>query len=158
MVRLAAGCQRASESATSSIGTQKLSGDEIAVLVQRAAEARYVAGNPKGRVAPDALGGAAADGLSAPVASALTTVRYIALFTDGADPASFDAYVRGFGQAMAPACGSGTYADDCEAAIIGPSACFDVNTSRLHRLAEQADPGGLLDQPHWLSGLPIHSP
>jgi hypothetical protein len=51
---------------------------------------------------------------------------------------------------MEPAWGTGAYANYCDAAITDPAAYFDVNTSRLHRIAEQADPDGLLDQPHWV--------
>lgn len=154
VVRLAGTPQRVSEAATSSIGTRKLTGAEIAVLVRQAAAAGDVAGNREGGVALDALGGAVADvgrtDSAFPWRNALMTVQYTAVFADGADPAPFDAYVRGFRQAMEPAWGTGAYANYCDAAITDPSAYFDVNTSRLHRIAEQADPDGLLDQPHWV--------
>lgn len=154
MVRLAGAPQRVSEAATSSIGGRKLTDDQVDVLVRRAAAAGDIAGNREGGVSLDALGGVVADvgrtDSAFPWRDALMTVQYTAVFADGADPAPFDAYVRDFRQAMTPAWGDGAYANYCDAAITDPTAYFDVNTSRLHRIAEQADPDGVFDQPHWV--------
>ena len=154
MVALAGRSQRVSEAATSSIGTRKLSDDQIDTLVRHAAAAGDVPGNREGGVALDALGGAVADvgrtDSAFPWRTALMTVQYTAVFADGADPGPFDAYVRGFRKAMRSAWGDGAYANYCDAAITDPSDYFDVNTSRLHRIAEQADPTGVLSQPHWV--------
>ncbi len=154
MAQLAGKAQRVSEAATSSIGGTALSDAQIGVLVQQAADASTVAGLLEGGVALDALGGVVADvgrtDSAFPWRSALCTVQYTAVFADGADPAPFDAYVRGFRAAMVPAWGDGAYANYCDAAITDPAAYFDVNTSRLHRIAEQADPDGLFAQPHWV--------
>ncbi|WIB70754.1 FAD-binding protein [Curtobacterium sp. MCBD17_026] len=154
MSALAGRPQRVSEAATSSIGSAKLSDAQIDVLVRQAAAAGDVTGNLEGGVALDALGGAVADvgaGDSAfPWRSALMTVQYTAVFADGADPAPFDAYVREFRKAMRPAWGDAAYANYCDASITDPSAYFGDNTTRLHRIAEQADPAGVLAQPHWV--------
>ena len=154
MSALAGKPQRVSEAATSSIGSAKLTDRQIDVLVAQAAAAGDVTGNLEGGVALDALGGAVADvgaGDSAfPWRSALMTVQYTAVFADGADPAPFDAYVRGFRKAMRPAWGDAAYANYCDASITDPSAYFGDNTARLHRIAEQADPAGVLAQPHWV--------
>ncbi|ROS77699.1 FAD/FMN-containing dehydrogenase [Curtobacterium sp. PhB130] len=154
MAKLGGGAQRVSQSATSSIGSAALTDSQIDLLVQHAAAASHVSGLTEGGVALDALGGVVSDvgrtDSAFPWRSALCTVQYTAAFRDGADPAPFDAYVRGFRKAMTPAWGSGAYANYCDAAITDPSAYFDVNTSRLHRIAEQVDPGGVFAQPHWV--------
>jgi hypothetical protein len=154
MSALAGKPQRVSESATSSIGTTKLSDGQIDTLVQHAAAAGDVAGNREGGVSLDALGGVVSDvgrtDTAFPWRSALMTVQYTAVYADGSDPAPFDAYVRGFRKAMRPAWGDAAYANYCDAAITDPSDYFGVNTSRLHRIAEQADPNGVLDQPNWV--------
>ncbi|MBT2502091.1 FAD-dependent oxidoreductase [Curtobacterium sp. ISL-83] len=154
MSALAGKPQRVSEAATSSIGTQKLTDAQIDVLVQHAAAAGDVPGNREGGVSLDALGGAVADigrtDSAFPWRSALMTVQYTAVFADGSDPAPFDAYVRGFRAAMTPAWGTAAYANYCDATITDPADYFGVNTSRLHRIAEQVDPTGVLSQPHWV--------
>jgi hypothetical protein len=154
MSTLAGKPQRVSQAATSSIGTTKLTDAQIDTLVQHAAAAGDVAGNREGGVALDALGGVVSDvgrtDTAFPWRSALMTVQYTAVFADGADPAPFDAYVRGFRKAMRPAWGDAAYANYCDAAITDPADYFDANTSRLHRIAEQADPTGVLAQPHWV--------
>ncbi|WP_375386895.1 FAD-binding oxidoreductase [uncultured Amnibacterium sp.] len=154
MRRYAGGGQRVSEAATSSIGSRRLSAAEIATLVGQVERAQSVAGLTEGGVALDALGGAvAAVGASAtafPWRSALWTAQYTATFADGADPAPFDAYVRGFRAAMAPAWGTAAYANYCDAAIPDPSAYFGANTPRLRAIAQRADPQGLFAQPHWV--------
>lgn len=154
MADLAGKPQRVSESATSSIGTTKLTDAQITVLVQQAAAAGDVPGNREGGVALDALGGVVSDvrrtDSAFPWRSALMTVQYTAVYADGTDPAPFDAYVRGFRKAMEPAWGTGAYANYCDAAITDPTDYFDVNTSRLHRIAEQADPDSVFAQPHWV--------
>ncbi|MFS2030128.1 MULTISPECIES: FAD-binding oxidoreductase [unclassified Curtobacterium] len=154
MSALAGKPQRVSEAATSSIGSVKLSDDQIDVLVAHAEAAGDVAGNLEGGVALDALGGVVSDvgrtDTAFPWRSALMTVQYTAVFADGSDPAPFDAYVRGFRKAMRPAWGDAAYANYCDAAITDPADYFDVNTSRLHRIAEQVDPDGVLAQPNWV--------
>lgn len=154
MSALAGKPQRVSEAATSSIGSVKLSDDQIDVLVAHAEAAGDVAGNLEGGVALDALGGVVSDvgrtDTAFPWRSALMTVQYTAVFADGSDPAPFDAYVRGFRKAMRPAWGDAAYANYCDAAITDPADYFGVNTSRLHRIAEQVDPGGVLAQPNWV--------
>lgn len=154
MAALAGKPQRVSEAATSSIGSVKLTDAQIDVLVARADAAGDVPGNLEGGVSLDALGGVVADigrtDSAVPWRSALMTVQYTAVFADGSDPAPFDAYVRGFRKAMRPAWGDAAYANYCDAAITDPSAYFGDNTSRLHRIAEQADPDGVLSQPHWV--------
>ncbi|OIH95517.1 FAD-binding oxidoreductase [Curtobacterium sp. MCBA15_001] len=146
--------ERVSQSATSSIGTAALTDAQIDVLVQQAAAAGKVSGLREGGVALDALGGVVAEvgrtETPFPWRSALCTVQYTAVFADGSDPAPYDDYVRGFRRAMQPAWGDAAYANYCDAAITDPSAYFDVNTSRLHRIAEQADPHGVFAQPHWV--------
>jgi FAD/FMN-containing dehydrogenase len=154
MQRLAGTPVRVSEAATSSIGTTALTDTQIAALVQQAQRSGSVTGMEEGGVSLDALGGAVSDigqtDTPFPWRSALCTVQYTAVFADGTDPAPFDQYVRDFRSAMRPAWGDGAYANYCDAAITDPSAYFDVNTSRLHRIAEQADPDGLFAQPHWV--------
>lgn len=154
MAQLAGKPQRVSEAATSSIGTVALTDAQIDVLVQQAGSASDVSGMQEGGVALDALGGVVADvgrtDTPFPWRSALCTVQYTAVFANGSDPAPFDRYVRGFRSAMRPAWGDAAYANYCDAAITDPSAYFDVNTSRLHRIAEQADPRGVFAQPHWV--------
>ncbi|MDR6572017.1 FAD/FMN-containing dehydrogenase [Curtobacterium sp. 320] len=154
MSALAGKPQRVSEAATSSIGSVKLSDEQIDVLVAHAEAAGDVAGNLEGGVALDALGGVVSDvgrtDTAFPWRSALMTVQYTAVFADGSDPAPFDAYVRGFRKAMRPAWGDAAYANYCDAAITDPADYFDVNTSRLHRIAEQVDPDGVLAQPNWV--------
>lgn len=154
MSALAGNPQRVSEAATSSIGSVKLSDEQIDVLVAHAEAAGDVAGNLEGGVALDALGGVVSDvgrtDTAFPWRSALMTVQYTAVFADGSDPAPFDAYVRGFRKAMRPAWGDAAYANYCDAAITDPADYFDVNTSRLHRIAEQVDPDGVLAQPNWV--------
>ncbi|WP_133519235.1 FAD-binding oxidoreductase [Curtobacterium flaccumfaciens] len=154
MSALAGKPQRVSQAATSSIGNTKLTDAQIDTLVQHAAAAGDVSGNREGGVSLDALGGAVSEvgrtDSAFPWRSALMTVQYTAVFADGADPAPFDAYVRGFRKAMRPAWGDAAYANYCDAAITDPADYFDVNTSRLHRIAEQADPKGMLAQPHWV--------
>ncbi|GAA3341723.1 FAD-binding oxidoreductase [Curtobacterium pusillum] len=154
MSTLAGKAQRVSQAATSSIGSTKLTDAQIDTLVQHAAAAGDVPGNREGGVALDALGGVVSDtgrtDTAFPWRSALMTVQYTAVFADGADPAPFDAYVRGFRKAMRPAWGDGAYANYCDAAITDATDYFGVNTSRLHRIAEQADPAGVLSQPHWV--------
>ncbi|MGN7192102.1 FAD-binding oxidoreductase [Curtobacterium sp. MCBA15_004] len=154
MRRLAGKPVRVSEAATSSIGTAALTAAQIAVLVQQAERAGSVAGMVEGGVSLDALGGAVSDigrtDTPFPWRSALCTVQYTAVFTDGTDSAPFDRYVRGFRSVMRPAWGDAAYANYCDAAITDPSAYFDVNTSRLHRIAELADPDGAFAQPHWV--------
>jgi FAD/FMN-containing dehydrogenase len=152
MQRLAGTAVRVSEAATSSIGTAALPDAQIAVLVQQAERAGSVPGMTEGGVSLDALGGAVSDvgrtDTPFPWRSALCTVQYTAVFADGADPTPFDQYVRGFRAAMHPAWGDTAYANYCDAAITDPSAYFDLNTSRLHRIAELADPDGVFAQPH----------
>ncbi|WP_413600560.1 FAD-binding oxidoreductase [Curtobacterium sp. Curtsp57] len=154
MAQLGGKPQRVSQAATSSIGTAALTDAQIDVLVQQASGAGQVSGVLEGGVALDALGGVVADvgrtDSAFPWRSALCTVQYTAVFRNGADPAPFDQYVRGFRKAMTPAWGDGAYANYCDAAITDPAAYFDVNTSRLHRIAEQADPDGRFAQPHWV--------
>ncbi|MCY1693483.1 FAD-binding oxidoreductase [Curtobacterium sp. SL109] len=154
MQQLAGKPVRVSEAATSSIGTTALTDAQVAVLVQQAERSGSVAGMTEGGVSLDALGGVVADvgrtDTPFPWRSALYTVQYTAVFANGADPAPFDQYVRGFRAAMRPAWGDAAYANYCDAAITDPSAYFDVNTSRLHRIAEQADPDGVFAQPHWV--------
>jgi FAD/FMN-containing dehydrogenase len=150
----AGGTARVSESATSSIGSQRLSAAQIDTLLGQVARASSVAGLTEGGVALDALGGVVgdvADGDTAfPWRSALWTAQYTATFADGADPTPFDAYVRGFRAAMRPAWGDAAYANYCDASITDPTAYFGANTARLHGIAQKADPYGLFAQPHWV--------
>lgn len=145
---------RASQSATSSIGDARLTDAQIDTLLGQVSAAARVSGLTEGGVSLDALGGAVGDvaaGDSAfPWRSALWSVQYTAGFANGADPAPFDDYVRGFRRAMEPAWGSAAYANYCDAAITDPSDYFGKNTSRLHRIAAGVDPDGLLAQPHWV--------
>jgi FAD/FMN-containing dehydrogenase len=145
---------RVSEAATSSIGSQLLSPAQIGTLVAQAAKASSVAGVTEGGVALDALGGAVGEvgttDTAFPWRSALWTAQYTAAFADGADPAPFDAYVRGFRAAMEPAWGTSAYANYCDASITDPSAYFGANTARLRRIAQDADPDGVFAQPHWV--------
>ncbi|GAA2748844.1 FAD-binding oxidoreductase [Amnibacterium kyonggiense] len=154
MRALAGNGARASEAATSSVGTKPLDAVGIRTLVGQVEGASSVAGVTEGGVALDALGGAVADPAATDTAfpwrSALWTAQYTATFADGADPAPFDAVVRGFRAAMRPSWGDAAYANYCDAAITDPSAYFGGNTERLRGIARAADPDGLLRQPHWV--------
>jgi FAD/FMN-containing dehydrogenase len=100
---------RASEAATSSIGTRRLTPAQIRTLLGQVERVSSVHGVTEGGVALDALGGAVGDlgasDTAFPWRQALWTAQYTATFTDGADPAPFDAAVRGFRAAMRPAWG-----------------------------------------------------
>lgn len=154
MSQLGGKAARVSEAATSSIGAKVLTEPQIAVLVGQASASGQLSGLLEGGVSLDALGGAVADVGAAdsafPWRSALFSVQYTAVFADGADPAPFDSYVRGFRTAMQSAWGDAAYANYCDAAIADPAAYFGDNTARLRRIADEADPGGLFDQPHWV--------
>ena len=154
MRTLAGSGARLSEAATSSLGSRLLSTAEIGTLVAQVARASSVAGLTEGGVSLDALGGAVGDvapgDTAFPWRSALWVAQYTATFADGSDPAPFDAYVRGFRAAMQPAWGTAAYANYCDASITDPSAYFGANTSRLRGIAQDADPDGLLAQPHWV--------
>lgn len=146
--------QRESASATSSIGTAALTDPQIEILVQKAAGSALVAGMIEGGISLDALGGVVSNigrtDSAFPWRSALCSVQYTAVFADGADPKPFDSYVRDFRSAMRQPWGDAAYANYCDAAITDPAAYFDVNTKRLHSIAEQADPKGVFAQPHWV--------
>jgi FAD/FMN-containing dehydrogenase len=154
MRRYAGAGARVSEAATSSIGSRRLVSPEIATLLDQVHRAASVPGLVEGGVALDALGGAVSDlgatDTAFPWRAALWTAQYTATFTDGADAAPFDAYVRGFRAAMRPTWGDGAYANYCDASITDPSAYFGTNTARLRRIAADADPGGVFAQPHWV--------
>lgn len=145
---------RVSEAATSSIGSKRLTTAQIGALIAQVEKASSVGGMTEGGVALDALGGAVSQvgvaDTAFPWRSALWSAQYTATFADGTDPAPFDAYVRGFRAAMQPAWGTAAYANYCDAAITDPTAYFGSNTSRLHRIAQAADPGGTFAQPHWV--------
>lgn len=151
---LAGSAARASESATSSIGSRRLNSSEIAGLIRQVEAASAVRGLTEGGVSLDALGGAvaevAAGGTAFPWRTALWTAQYTATFANGADPAPFDAYVRGFRAAMRPAWGDSAYANYCDASITDPAAYFGENTARLRQIAKAADPSGVFSQPHWV--------
>jgi hypothetical protein len=51
---------------------------------------------------------------------------------------------------MRPAWGDSAYANYCDAAITDPTAYFGDNTTRLHAIAQRADPHGVFAQPHWV--------
>jgi FAD/FMN-containing dehydrogenase len=154
MRRFAGGAGRVSESATSSIGSRRLTDAQIATLLEQVQRASSVAGATETGVALDALGGAVGDlrpgDTAFPWRSALWTAQYTATFADGADPAPFDASVRAFRAAMRPAWGDAAYANYCDAAITDPSAYFGTNTARLRRIAQRSDPHGVFAQPHWI--------
>jgi FAD/FMN-containing dehydrogenase len=154
MRRYAGTGARASEAATSSIGSRPLAGPEIRTLLDQVAKASAVRGLVEGGVALDALGGAVGDlgagDTAFPWRSALWTAQYTATFTDGLDAAPFDAYVRGFRSALRPAWGDAAYANYCDAAITDASAYFGENTARLRRIAASEDPQGVFAQPHWV--------
>ena len=154
MRRYAGTGARVSESATSSIGSRRLTAAQIGMLLAEVERVSSVSGVTEGGVALDALGGAVADlgptDTAFPWRSALWTAQYTAAFRDGADPAPFDAAVRGFRAAMRPAWGTAAYANYCDAAITDPSAYFGRNTARLRRIARAADPQGVLAPPHWV--------
>lgn len=145
---------RVSESATSSIGSRQLTAPEIETLVGEVDRASSVDGMVEGGVSLDALGGVVgkvgATDTAFPWRSALWTVQYTATFRNGADPAPFDAYVRGFRSTMEPVWGTSAYANYCDASITDVSEYFGTNTDRLRSIAQSADPDGLLSQPHWL--------
>ena len=145
---------RVAEAATSSIGSRRLTAAQTRTPIAQVERGSSVPGMTEGGVALDALGGAVS-GIDAaatafPWRSALWTAQYTATFADHADPAPFDAYVRGFRAAMRPAWGDSAYANYCDAAITDPSAYFGANTARLHRIADAADPEGVFAQPHWV--------
>lgn len=154
MRRYAGNGARVSEAASSSIGTRQLTSAQIGTMLGEVERASTVAGLTEGGVALDALGGAVGDlgtmDTAFPWRSALWTAQYTATFPDGADPAPYDAFVRRFRAAMRPAWGDSAYANYCDASITDPTAYFGVNTSRLHRIAQDADPHGIFAQPHWV--------
>jgi FAD/FMN-containing dehydrogenase len=146
--------QRVPEAATSSIGRQTLTGPEIDTLVAEVGRAAAVDGLSEGGVSLDALGGAVGKPAPAdtvfPWRDALWTAQYTAVFADGADPAPFDAYVRGFRSAMTPAWGDAAYANYLDATITDPAAYFGDNTARLRRIVRRVDPKSRFAQPDGL--------
>ncbi|MDQ1605736.1 MAG: hypothetical protein QOJ18_103 [Microbacteriaceae bacterium] len=100
----------------------------------------------------DALGGAvgtlAPDATAFPHRKALMTVQYTATFPDGADPAPYDAYVRGFRAALVPKWANGAYVNYADASLQDPAkAYFGDNATRLASIRKKYDPRGMFTQP-----------
>lgn len=137
---------------TSHVGYTPLDAQGIADLVAQVQHAQSVPGLDEGGISMDALGGAVASvapGDSAFVhRAALMTVQYTSTFADGADPAPFFGYVRGFRSAMTPHWGDHAYVNYADAALADPaSAYFGANAPRLARIAKTYDRTGLFTQP-----------
>jgi FAD/FMN-containing dehydrogenase len=144
--------KRESFGATSHIAQAPLDAAGIQALIGQATAAGQVGGMIEGGVSIDALGGqvakVGAGDTAFPWRDALATVQYTATFENGADPAPFDAYARGFRQAMQPHWGDGAYVNYSDASITDPdTAYFGANKARLQAARKKYDPSGLFTQP-----------
>lgn len=143
---------RKSFSATSHVPYLELNSVGIGTLIDQVSAASAVPGLTEGGVSMDALGGRVRDlsptATAFPHRTALMTVQYTATFANGADPAPFDAYVRGFRSALEPQWGDGAYVNYPDASLPDPAtAYFGENAARLAEVRAQYDPNGLFSQP-----------
>jgi FAD/FMN-containing dehydrogenase len=144
--------RRSSSAATSHVAYEALDDTGIAIMIARVTAVAGVRGIAEGGVSLDALGGAvgslAPDATAFPHRRALMTVQYTATFADGADPAPFDAYVRGFRAALVPKWGNGAYVNYADASLPdAATAYFGDNAARLASIRKKYDPRGMFTQP-----------
>lgn len=143
---------RESSAAASHVPQIPLNSAGIATLLDRVRAASAVPGIREGGVSMDALGGAvrtiAPSATAFPHRTALMTVQYTATFPNGADPAPFDDYVRGFRAALVPEWGDSAYVNYADASLEDPAASyFGANAARLAAVRGEYDPNGLFRQP-----------
>ncbi|MCU1402115.1 MAG: FAD-binding protein [Microbacteriaceae bacterium] len=143
---------RVSSAATSHVPYQALDEAGIATVIAKVTAVSAVPGITEGGISMDALGGAvgtlAPDATAFPHRKALMTVQYTATFSDGADPAPYDAYVRGFRAALVPKWGNGAYVNYADASLQDPAtAYFGDNAARLASIRKKYDPRGMFTQP-----------
>lgn len=148
---------RESSSGTSHVPTEKLDTAAIATLLAKVEAASAIPGLREGGISLDALGGAVGDlppdGTAFPHRGAIMTVQYTATFPDGAGPddagpAPFDAYVRGFREAMVPHWANTAYVNYADAGIRDPAtAYFGANAARLAQVKRRYDPDTVFSQP-----------
>ncbi|MEO7122537.1 MAG: BBE domain-containing protein, partial [Lacisediminihabitans sp.] len=124
----------------------------IGTLLDQVSAASAVPGLTEGGVSMDALGGKVGDlapsATAFPHRTALMTVQYTATFANDADPAPFDAYVRGFRSALQPEWGDGAYVNYPDSSLTNPAAAyFGDNAIRLAAARAKYDPNGLFTQP-----------
>ncbi|MDF2444083.1 MAG: hypothetical protein JWR01_2286 [Subtercola sp.] len=143
---------REPSSGTSNVAYTTLDASGISDLVAAVEQAQAVAGMTEGGISMDALGGVVSSVDPAATAfvhrKALMTVQYTATFAVGADPAPFDAYVRGFRTTMTTHWQNWAYVNYCDSTIPdAQTAYFGANLPRLQQLKQQYDPRGLFAQP-----------
>ena len=143
---------RESFAATSHIANAPLSAAGIQQVIAKVIAAKSVPGVREAGISMDALGGAVAK--VAPTATAyphrngLASIQYTATFPDGTNPASLDAYVRGFRAAMVTYWGDGAYVNYSDSTLADPLASyFGPNAARLKRVRAKYDPRGAFTQP-----------
>ncbi|RFA10677.1 hypothetical protein B7R54_16790 [Subtercola boreus] len=143
---------REPSSGTSNVAYAALDASGISDLVAAVEQAQTVTGMTEGGISMDALGGVVSSVDPSATAfvhrKALMTVQYTATFAVGADPAPFDAYVRGFRTTMTAHWQNWAYVNYCDATIPdAQTAYFGANLPRLQQLKQQYDPRGLFTQP-----------
>ena len=144
--------RREAFSATSHVPDHLLDAAGASRLVDRCVLGQQLKGVRETAVSLDALGGAVADIEDTATGfghrKAFATVQYSATFDDGADPAPFDAFVRGSRDAMKPFWGTSAYFNYSDSNITDPgSAYFGDNAHRLSAIRSAADPTGLFAFP-----------
>lgn len=143
---------RQSTAATSHVPYRELNLAGIRTLLDQVVAASAVPGLTEGGVAMDALGGQVRElspsATAFPHRTALMVVQYSATFANGADPAPFDAYVRGFRSALEPQWGDGAYVNYADASLPDPAkSYFGNNAARLAAVRTKYDPTGVFTQP-----------
>ncbi|MEO6944098.1 MAG: FAD-binding protein [Lacisediminihabitans sp.] len=143
---------RESSAATSHVPRIPLNSAGIATLIAQVAAASTVPDLKEGGVSMDALGGAvrtlAPSATAFPHRTSIMTVQYTATFPNGADPAPFDDYVRGFRAALVPEWGDSAYVNYADASLADPATSyFGSNVARLSMVRGEYDPNGLFSQP-----------
>jgi FAD/FMN-containing dehydrogenase len=144
--------RREAFSATSHVPYDLLDAAGASRLVGRAVLGQQLQGARETAVSLDALGGAVRDLEDTATGfghrKAFATVQYTATFDDGADPAPFDAFVRGSRNAMKHFWGSSAYFNYSDSSIADPGpAYFGDHASRLSSIRAAADPTGLFAFP-----------
>ncbi len=124
----------------------------VAALLSRIQAGTRLPGLLEGGVSLYALGGVVgtveANATAFVHRKALATVQYTATYANDADPAPFDAYVRGSRDAMVAQWGNGAYVNYADAAIKDSAdAYFGANAGRLRDIKSRFDP-------HMLFALP----
>jgi hypothetical protein len=144
--------QRESFGASTHMAYTKAGSRGIQQIIDNVTQAKALPSIIEAGISMDALGGAVADvapGATAfPHRKALMSVQYTATFANGANPAPFDSYVRGFRSAMVPTWGQGAYVNYADASLADPAASyFAGNAKRLTAVREAYDPTGVFSQP-----------